>query len=65
MLKYREEKINFNYFDSSSSFYFSFKVSSSVNLKLRSKRIDDPKKTFQTTESLISFLVCPPPPKSL
>uniref|UniRef100_A0A7M5X061 Uncharacterized protein n=2 Tax=Clytia hemisphaerica TaxID=252671 RepID=A0A7M5X061_9CNID len=40
-------------------------VSSSINLKLRSKRIDDPKKTFQTTESLISFLVCPPPPKSL
>ena len=40
-------------------------MSSSINLKLRSKRIDDPKKTFQTTESLISFLVCPPPPKSL
>jgi len=40
-------------------------TSCSVTMKLRSKRIDDPKKTFQATESMINFLVCPPPPKSM
>eukprot|EP00112_Aurelia_sp_Birch-Aquarium-sp1_P015853 Seg3542.1 transcript_id=Seg3542.1/GoldUCD/mRNA.D3Y31 product="Protein still life isoforms C/SIF type 2" protein_id=Seg3542.1/GoldUCD/D3Y31 len=35
-----------------------------VSLGLLSSRIDDQKKTRQTTENLISFLVCPPPPKT-
>eukprot|EP00794_Sanderia_malayensis_P002640 gene2640-3057_t len=38
--------------------------STSVSLQLLSSRIDDLKKTRQTTENLISFLVCPPPPKT-
>ena len=39
-------------------------ASQSVSLGLLSSRIDDQKKTRQTTENLISFLVCPPPPKT-
>lgn len=45
--------------------FLSVLASSFINLKLRSKRIDDPKKIFQTMESMISFLVCPPPPKTM
>ena len=39
-------------------------TSQTIEVELRSSRIDDPKKTLQTTENMISFLVCPPPPKS-
>lgn len=40
-------------------------TSASIAMKLRSKRVDDPKKAFQTTDNMISFLVCPPPPKTM
>jgi len=41
-----------------------FESSQTVSLQLLSSRMDDQKKTRQTTENLISFLVCPPPPKT-
>ena len=46
------------------NFFNYLAASQAVSLQLLSSRMDDQRKTRQTTENLISFLVCPPPPKT-